>query len=97
MPSWDRWQDNQRYLSDAAKEQFYEDMVPPLRWPDSMSGRQIGSALLGPMKQKPVDWKWWVTGSAQILLWIDDRRGGRDRQGKGAWQRSKGKGKGSGQ
>ena len=47
-----------------------------------------GCVHLGKVKQKPVDFRWWVKGVHQIVLWV-----GTARQGKGA---SKGSAKGKG-
>ena len=91
---WSEFLENQQKLTPDQKERLFNEMLPineDAQWrypkPRQMAGQPpglAGSERMGRIKQKAITWKWWILGSMQILLWIDDRKGARDRQGNAA-------------
>ena len=96
-PEWEEFKEQQPTLPREEFNFVYREMMKVIAKDGSWVGREwptipqsrmaTGLSLLGNVKQKDLDWRWQVTGVHQLILWIDDRRGQRDRQGARAMQR----------
>ena len=75
-PTWDTYREHMCDHDPASLEEFYGQMDPLHEmgvWP---APRAVSFDLpkIGAMKQKTIGWKFWLPGTHQLMVWVDERQ-----------------------
>ena len=90
IPFWDALTERWDVPGNDLVQRLYEQMTqiedPPE--PIKIRAKNLSRPIFALTKQKSVDWKFWIEGTHQIVLWIDGRTP-QERRGSGSQEKRK--------